>query len=84
MASVMQKWLPVIDAGRCTGCELCVDVCGPDCLAIVDEISVLIEPDVCGSEEHCIEPCLDDAIHMRWVDCEGDESVGVWRRAPVA
>ncbi|MEE9230992.1 MAG: hypothetical protein V3U86_09825 [Acidobacteriota bacterium] len=34
-------------------------------------------------EEHCIEPCQDDAIRMAWVAMEGDCSVGRWRQVEV-
>lgn len=72
------KWVPVITAELCTGCGLCVEACGPECLEIVDGLPVLARPDDCGSEEHCIAPCKDDAIHMSWVSMKGDESVGRW------
>ncbi len=76
----MRKWLPVVTADRCTGCGLCVEACGPACLEIVDMIAVLVRPDQCGSEEHCIAPCRDDAIHMDWVETDGDPAVGRWLR----
>jgi len=82
MTLTKQKWLPVISVEACTGCELCVQACGPACLTLVDGISVLAVPDTCGSEEHCIEPCLDDAIHMEWVAFDGNTDVGEWRLAP--
>ena len=72
------KWLPVIDAGKCTGCNLCVEACGPACLEMVEGIAALPRPDECGSEEHCIAACRDDAIHMQWVSSAGKESVGRW------
>ncbi len=74
----MQKWVPVIMEDRCTGCGLCVEACGLACLDMVDNLAVLVRPDQCGSEEHCIAPCRDDAIHMHWVPMEGDPAVGRW------
>lgn len=74
------KWVPVIQKDRCTGCGLCVEVCGPKSLEVVDGAAVLARPDTCGSEEHCIAPCQDDAIHMAWVPIHGDLSVGRWRK----
>ncbi|HEY4712437.1 MAG TPA: hypothetical protein VIH69_07205 [Dehalococcoidia bacterium] len=51
----------------------------PQCLEIANNVAVLIRADMCGSEEHCIEPCPEDAIHMEWVEMCGDESIGKWR-----
>lgn len=76
--SATQKWVPVIAADRCTGCGLCVEACGPACLKMVDNMAVLVRPDQCGSEEHCIAPCRDDAIRMDWVPTEGNRAVGRW------
>jgi NAD-dependent dihydropyrimidine dehydrogenase PreA subunit len=73
------KWVPVIDATRCTGCGLCVEACGPDCLDIAEGIAFLSVPSACGSEEHCIEPCRDDAIEMAWLPVHADRSVGRWQ-----
>lgn len=49
------------------------------CLEIEGGIAVLPRPDACGSEEHCIIECRDDAIHMAWLPMNGNEDVGVWR-----
>lgn len=75
------KWLPVIQEERCTGCGLCVEACGPQCLEMINGVPVLVSPDRCGSEEHCIEPCQEKAIRMAWVPTAGDRSVGCWRQA---
>lgn len=73
------KWIPVVDPSKCTGCNRCVEVCGVRCLEIEGGIAVLPRPDACGSEEHCIIECRDDAIHMAWLPMNGNEDVGVWR-----
>lgn len=78
MKRVAFKWVPVVDIDYCTGCGECVDACGPQCLEIVNNVAVLIRADICGSEEHCIEPCPEDAIHMEWAEIWGDERVGKW------
>lgn len=75
------KWLPVVDVEACTGCGKCVEACGPRCLAIFDNLAVLSEPERCGSEEHCIEPCPEQAIRMAWLPWQGNEAVGAWRAA---
>ncbi len=73
------KWIPVIDAERCTGCGLCVDACGPQCLEMIGGLPILTKLDLCGSEEHCIPPCRHEAIYMDWVKSEGDQKVGRWK-----
>ena len=72
------KWIPVVDASKCTGCGRCVEVCGVKCLEIEGGIRQLPRPAACGSEEHCITECRDDASQMVWVPMEGNETVGVW------
>ena len=74
-----EKWVPVVDASKCTGCSRCIEVCGVKCLAIAEGIAVLTQPDACGSEEHCITACLDDAIHMAWIPIKRKEKLGIWR-----
>ena len=74
-----EKWLPVVDEERCTGCNLCVEACGPKCLVIQGSVAVLARPLACGSEEHCIAPCPEKAIRMAWVRLDGIDSVGKWR-----
>lgn len=76
---MVEKWVPMIDPARCTGCKRCVEACGPKSLELVNGVAVLVRPDTCGSEEHCIAPCQDDAIHMAWVPMEADLGVGRWR-----
>jgi len=73
---VVCKWMPILVADRCTGCGLCVDACGPKSLAMVDGIAVLTLPGTCGSEEHCIAACRDEAIQMAWLPLSGDRTVG--------
>lgn len=73
------KWLPVIDSHRCTGCGSCVAACAPGSLELIEGVAVLVNPDTCGSEEHCIAPCLEKAIKMAWVPLEGDRGRGVWK-----
>lgn len=73
------KWMPVISAERCTGCGLCVDACGPRSLDMANGIANLLYPDTCGSEEHCISVCRDDAIQMAWIPFEGNRTIGRWK-----
>lgn len=75
------KWLPAVDEDLCTGCGVCVEACGPGCLDILDGVAVLSRPHACGSEEHCIAPCPEEAIRMVWAPLKGDHSVGKWQVA---
>ena len=75
------KWLPIILEEQCTGCGLCVEACGPRSLAMGEGIAVLAFPATCGSEEHCISACPEDAIQMAWLPFSGDRAVGRWSDA---
>jgi Na+-translocating ferredoxin:NAD+ oxidoreductase RNF subunit RnfB len=75
------KWLPVVIEESCTGCGLCVAACGPACLETQNLLAVLERPSECGSEEHCISACPEDAIHMAWLPSEGNRLIGLWRPA---
>ena len=75
------KWLPVVVEEACTGCGLCVAACGPACLETQNLVAILPRPEDCGSEEHCIRACPEDAIRMAWVPSKGDHSLGCWRSA---
>jgi Na+-translocating ferredoxin:NAD+ oxidoreductase RNF subunit RnfB len=77
------KWLPVVIEEFCTGCGLCVEACGPDCLETRNGVAVLERPGDCGSEEHCISACPEDAIHMAWLPSQGGKDVGLWRASAV-
>ena len=72
------KWMPVILESACTGCGLCVEACGPRSLAMDIGLAVLAFPDTCGSEEHCVSACPEDAIQMRWLPFSGNRDVGRW------
>lgn len=75
---VAEKWMPTITEVLCTGCGLCVEACGPKSLVMVEGVAVLAFPDTCGSEEHCIAVCKDDAIQMTWLPCSGIRNTGRW------
>jgi len=75
---VAEKWMPAILEDRCTGCGLCVEACGPKSLVMVEGVAVLGFPDTCGSEEHCIAVCKDEAIQMTWLPFSGNRNTGRW------
>ena len=76
------KWLPAVIEEFCTGCGLCVEACEPACLETQSQVAVLERPDDCGSEEHCVSVCPEDAIHMVWLPA-GGRSIN-WYLAPVS
>lgn len=73
------KWVPVIDANMCSGCQECIYACGTNCLELVQGIAALTNPDRCGSDENCIAPCPSGAIEMQWVSISGDKNIGRWK-----
>jgi len=55
---------PVIDAGLCTGCGVCVDHCVFDALALRDEVAAL-DGVACEGCALCARVCPAEAIAMR-------------------
>ncbi len=33
----------------------------------------------CGSEEHCVSACPENAIYMAGLSCQGNKDPGTWR-----
>ena len=53
----------VVDAGKCTGCETCVDSCPLDAITMKDGLAV-IDPDTCGDCGACVDVCPVEAISL--------------------
>lgn len=54
--------VPLINHDRCTGCELCVDVCPHGALALDDRQAVVARPDRCDYAGYCERICPAQAI----------------------
>jgi ferredoxin len=54
--------VPKIDIKRCTGCELCVQVCPTNALMMKDGAAVVGNPNACTYTGHCERICPEQAI----------------------
>ncbi|MDM8524676.1 4Fe-4S binding protein [Desulfococcaceae bacterium HSG8] len=53
---------PIVDQGKCKGCEECVDVCPVEVFEMQNEKSVPVNADDCLGCESCVEVCEEGAI----------------------
>ncbi len=66
----MDDWTrPRLDADRCTGCGLCLDVCPSDVLALEDG-TITLRRDGCFGCDHCAAVCPAGAITIESVNTE--------------
>jgi 2-oxoglutarate/2-oxoacid ferredoxin oxidoreductase subunit beta len=61
----------IVDKDRCKGCELCVDACAQDAIAMGKEMNslgyfypTLAAPEACNGCHHCTWVCPDTAIQV--------------------
>ena len=54
--------MPVIDRGKCNGCELCIGVCARNALVLVMNVVTVIETAECGWCLQCEIVCPTGAI----------------------
>jgi MinD superfamily P-loop ATPase len=54
--------MPVIDAQRCNGCGLCVEVCQHDVLVLVGDIISVNTAQECDWCTNCEIVCLEGAL----------------------
>jgi ferredoxin len=68
MRTVEPKWLPAIDASRCTGCGWCVAACPEHVLALERsgwrKTSVLLDASACTGCRKCEVRCPFHVISM--------------------
>lgn len=53
----------VVDAGKCTGCETCIESCPLEAISMKDGLAV-IDADTCGDCGACIDACPVEAISL--------------------
>ena len=59
---------PVVNKDLCTGCGVCVDTCGHQCLELKDEMAFLARPEDCDGTGVCAGVCPVEAIEMKEFD----------------
>ena len=55
--------VPIIDAFRCDGCNVCVKRCPPQIMGLVKKIAVIIT-DLCEECGICADVCPIDAVRF--------------------
>jgi formate hydrogenlyase subunit 6/NADH:ubiquinone oxidoreductase subunit I len=61
------RFQATIDAGQCTGCELCLDRCFFGAIEMQEDVAEVTEPDMCVGCGLCQVVCPDDAIGLNEV-----------------
>ena len=54
----------IIDAEKCEGCGVCVDVCPMEAITMNDNDKAVVDADVCGDCGACVDECPTEAITM--------------------
>jgi NAD-dependent dihydropyrimidine dehydrogenase PreA subunit len=57
-------YLPMIEAKRCNGCGVCVEMCPTGTLAVVDGLATLVRPEGCIYCADCETHCPEAAISL--------------------
>jgi MinD superfamily P-loop ATPase len=66
------SFLPEIDAGACTGCGDCLEVCEAGALALVAGKAALAYPGLCEYDGRCEPVCPVGAIQLPYLIVLGD------------
>ncbi len=77
----MSKWIPIIDANTCDGCNQCVLKCKAQGLQLIEKKAALTNPSICLSDGDCVSECPRGSIHMEWVEMKKADPhlIGTWR-----
>lgn len=73
--------VPVVDAGKCTGCRKCVDFCKFNALAYIKD-KLLVFPELCHACKGCVMLCPEKALsessrHIGYIEHGVSESIEV-------
>ena len=53
-----------VDAEKCVGCSVCVDVCPVEAIAMQDDNKAIVDMEACIDCGACVPECPSDAIKM--------------------
>jgi anaerobic carbon-monoxide dehydrogenase iron sulfur subunit len=52
----------VVDEEKCSGCELCIEVCVYGAMSLHPDKNIAVVCDLCGGEPKCVKYCMQKAL----------------------